>query len=544
MSVIDLKQGAVKISEVAVDSAQPVLATAVNEDALTALIQLRNIISNLLRKSSFLMTSDGTITWNGTNIVNNGNNVFLKFNQNPTVGTVTIMIPTALLSTYTLGNANILYFQASRSALTSSFTASGSNIVVAPEGSMPAGQSVQSDSATDPTITVPILARYDIGSNQSVWWVPHGIYWPQNTSSVVGSIISNTTSPIGSMLPWHRFGDRMPLGSPAVEVIAPGWNLCNGCVIINQQSAFSNPGRNADGFPNVSYSSAADRFTPQLNGYLQLWQNAFGYVRGDLVRDSGTTREWAALSSFTTSSGVSGLDINSALPATWSSGTAYTAGQYVIWTEASVNGSGQSFTATYKAINNVGPSVTTPFNDTTNWQKIWATDLSQNGNPFRRSNVNVGNAQDGSNPPTYIRGSTSSPSGAGGYGSANNQIISRAQLPVHDHGGPSFASAGHQHILPFGNSGVNTFFAVNASANSWQFSAALITMNPASHLYDFAGSSNTVVFRAGANEGPISAFMPYSNTPTASSSVGNDGSSAVFENEPRYFGALYIIKIY
>lgn len=508
MSQIPTSQGAVKVSEVQTDVAQNTFGTLDREDGLTLVTQIRNVCANLLRKTSFLLTSDGQITWNGTNITSNGNNVFLKFNQNPAVGVVTVTIPTAVLAGFTLANAQVLYFQTTRNALAASFTANSSNIVVASEGAMPAAFATQNDASVDPTIIVPILARYDVGSNQSVWWVPHGIYWPQNTSSIVGSIISSTTSPIGSFSALHLFGDPVPLGSPALEVIAPGWNLCSGCVIINQQSGRANPGRNADGFPNVSYSSSNDRFTPQMNGAFQPFANGTNYVRGDLVRNSGSTQEWAAMSSFTGVSGTLGNDPNLGLPASWSSGTAYTAGQYVLQAESNVNGSGQGYTGIYRAINNVGPSATTPFNDTTNWQKIWSVDLTQNGSPFKRSGVN-NSPSDGANPITSIMGNTASPASASGYFGENQHTQTVAEMASHSH---SLFDPGHQHGMarPGGNIGDNG---------------------------GGIGAEFTVTYGAG----PINKVTAPSGT---GMSVNGNGGSTPFGIVQRSFAAPWIIKIY
>lgn len=515
MAQIPTSQGAVKISEVQTDVAQNTFGTLDREDGITLVTQIRNVCAALLRKSSFLLTSDGIVVWDGTKITNNGNNVFLKFNQNPTVGTVTVTIPTSVLAGFTLSNEQVLLFKCSRADLAASFTATALNLEVSSEGSFPAANSVQSDSANDPTLYVPLLARYDVGANQSVWWVPHGIYWPQNTGSVVGSIISATTTPVGAIEAWHRFGLAIPLGSPVLETLNPGWNLCNGCVIINTSSAFSNPGRNADGFPNSSYSSANDFFTPMLNGQLQAFSNGTVYNRGDLARNNSDTAAWAALSMFTGASGVAGNDINAALPSAWSSGTAYTAGQYVIYTKTNINSSGQQMTATYLAINNVGPSATDPFDDTTNWQPIWSTDLTQNGSPFRRSNVNT-DPNTGLNPSTMLQGKTSSPASSTGYSNSNTN--------PHTHG------MSHTHTLTQVRAAVNMFLGVGLFFR--QSAHTVWTATAVASGFAAGGSSANINGGAeliGVSDGP---------------STGNTGGASDTNNVPRVFGVAYLVKIY
>lgn len=92
MSVIDQSQGAPKVSEIATDDAQALLATSSSEDLMTVLNQLRKVATDTLRRSGggFLLTSQnsvssspGTIAWTGTQITFVSNtDIKLKFIQN------------------------------------------------------------------------------------------------------------------------------------------------------------------------------------------------------------------------------------------------------------------------------------------------------------------------------------------------------------------------------------------------------------------------------------------------------------------------------
>jgi hypothetical protein len=540
MSQIPLSQGPVKISEVAIDEAQTLLSTGINEDGQTVVTQLGNVMNNVLRKTSFLLTSDGVITWNGSIITNNGNNIFLKFNQNPTAGVVTVMMPTSVLAGFPLAASQILYFKTTRAQMAASFTATASNFVVSSEGTMPANISPQSDSADDPTIFVPILARYDVGTNQAVWWVPHGIFWPQNTTSVVGSIITGTQIPNGSMMPLHRPGGTYPLGTPSLQSQEPGWALCDGAVIVNVQSPFNNTGRDTDGFPNATYSSANDRFAPQLNGLPPAWVTSFDYVRGDAVTNTGGSVLWVALSNFTSGVG-SGWDPNAALPAAWSAASSYVIGDFVRYTEPSVNGSGQPVTIIYRALVANGPTATTPYDQGTSvWQRIWAIDPTENGNPFKRSGYNLSAI---ASPNTYVRGSFTSPSSSAAFGGENTHQLTIDELPSHahsmqnhthnmknhTHSGVTTPAGTHSHFQGLGTTD-------NVNGNGQYAHRGGFVRNFTSIGVDAVGD-HTHAFTSG---GPNDNITTGPNNNTSNST----GADQFHNNEPRHMSAVYIIKIF
>lgn len=528
MSQIPDNQGSIKVSEVAIDLAQNVFGTLDQEDGLTLVAQIRKVTANLLRKTSFLLISDGVITWNGSTITNNGNNILLKFNQNPTAGVITVTIPSSLLNGFPISNTQILYFKCSRNDLLSSFTASVSNVVVSTEASMPAMLASTSDSSDDPTIFVPLLARYDVGTDQSVWWVPHGIFWPENTTSVIGSIITGTIMPNGLIAPLHIPGDSIPLGTPALSTTSPGWALCDGTVIVSIQSSFNNSGRDLDGFPNATYSLANDRFTPQLNGPLQPWQTSFVYVRGDMVRNNASTQSWAALSNFTSGTG-SGYDPNAAFPAAWSAASSYVTGDFVIDTEASVNGSGQPVTIIFRALSNNGPTATTPYQQGTSvWQRIWSTDLTQNGSPFKRSGFNSGA------PNTYIRGATASPSSSAAFG-GNNSNTHTHDMQNHTH------TANHAHSsgslaarVNLGDNSASDVLAVqDTSSSTWSLNRISSSIG-----------SNSPGGRTSSRGAVVEGFTSTASLTTSAPSNNNTSGPTDTNNEPRQFSAAYIIKIF
>jgi hypothetical protein len=387
MVVITLTQGSPKFSEIVNDVAQPVLATAINEDGLTTVNQMIQVLSNLLRKTSFLLLSDSSISWNGTNIGNSGGNILLKINQNPAGGVVTITMPTSLLSTYTFSASGmILYFVATQDEITSSFTAGSSNLILVSEGSMPAALTTQSGSANDNTLVIPILARYDIDTNQSAYWPVHGIYWPQNTTSPIGAVITASSSvPIKGVIDYFGLAQADPLGYATLKLSAPGYALCNGAIITDPLSAFANPTRNPDGTPGPSFNPALDVFTPCMNGYGPYWNIANNYNEGDYVYD-GSTQEYVAIQAVSSSDSIALTN------------TAY-------WIPAST------------------------FNNTSSMNPY---------NAYRKTTYNLGINTFGIGATT-----TGDANSAGVYGGENNNYHTHS-LSAHQH------YFGHQHTIPFG----------------------------------------------------------------------------------------------
>ena len=297
MTIINSNQGNVKQSEVGVDTAQPLLQTGINEDALTVVTQLSSVLTNALRRLSMLLLSDGIVTWNGTNIGNSGSNILLKINQRASGGTLTITIPTAYASTFSLtATGDILMLELDRTCLEGAdFTLpqTYANLVVVPEASTAALQSPQSPTANDPTAYIPIVSRYDNIGNQAAYWPLHGIYWPQNTSSPLGAVLTSAVAPIGTVIdyfPLSNISSNPPLilGYSSTKAVAPGYQLCNGSIVIDSASPFANPTRNTDGTPNGGTNFNLDTYTPNLNGNPPAWNIANAYNVGDYVENSGT----------------------------------------------------------------------------------------------------------------------------------------------------------------------------------------------------------------------------------------------------------------
>lgn len=308
MSQIDQAQGAIKTSEISTDDAQALLATATREDLMTVINQLRKVATDTLRRSggAFLLTSHnvpsanpGFIAWSGSQInfvVNT--DIRFKFIQNES-GQVVDLIATygavnglTAFNSLPLANGEILYVELDRSLIPDSGTLTLQNAVSG--GSLVAGKTIKKATAAPAlvsamsgvtgTICIPLAMNID----SHLWWIPHGIYWPPGVSSPLGAVITSTSIPIGSIVPFHTFGDNQAYGYNSLKTIAPGFQLCDGSVIVDAQSPKANPTRDTNGEPTLSYNAALDYFTPNLNGDPVAWSGASSWTAGDYVMNSGT----------------------------------------------------------------------------------------------------------------------------------------------------------------------------------------------------------------------------------------------------------------
>ena len=390
MSVIDQGQGAIKQSEVAVDSALPLLGTAVREDGMTVAQQIASVLSDSLRRAGMLLTSrnavalnPGAISWTGTSISFVLNtDIMIKMLQNAAPDAVVNLkmaygaTDTATtFNTLPLASGEILYVELDRANIT------GATVILenaVSGGSLAAGKTVKKgtslpnlaspQSGPQGTITIPLAINID----GALWWIPHGIYWPAGTSSPLGAVVTTTTIPVGGQLALTTFGISQAYGYSTTKSLAPGFQLCDGSVIIDPQSPHFNPTRNPDGTPTLSYNPALDVFTPNSNGEHVAWSNAVTWNEGDYVINAGTR---------------------------------YVAIQFVPTLIAITNTAYWQTEATY---NNTSPA--NPYNK------------------YRKTTQNQGNN-------TYPRGNNQSfaASNQSAYGGANSKVISGAQLPPHTH---------------------------------------------------------------------------------------------------------------
>lgn len=302
MAIISPSQGAVKLSEIATDTAQLVAGTPANTDALSVLNSLQQVAGDLLTRMSLFLTSQlnypsttgsGTVSWSGTTVaLAPSTSVVIKLIQASSgIATDLVMAYGATngettFNTLPISNGQILYVELDRANLTGS-TLTLHNAVSG--GSLVAGQTVKVASSLPAAVNSPsgpsgtILIPVAINVAGSVCWIPHGIFWPTNTSSPIGAVITATSLPIGAIMPYTTFGASSPYGYETIKIAAPGFALCNGQIVVDPQSPLANPTRNADGTPTISYNPALDKFTPNMNGASPSWSTTPAWNQGDYV---------------------------------------------------------------------------------------------------------------------------------------------------------------------------------------------------------------------------------------------------------------------
>ena len=302
MSQIDSGQGAVKLSEVSVDNAQTLLNTPERQDAMTVLEKLRQVTTDALRRIGLLLVSQhqvsgpGQVNWTQPNIqLTSGTNIVVKLLQNEIASVIDLIMTYGVANSATsfnsivLNNNEILYIELDRTNI-----ASGPVVLqnAVGGGSLIAGKTVKKASSlpalvnsdsNQATMLIPLV----INLGGSLWWIPHGIFWNSGVGSPLGAVVTSTSMPIGSIVPMHLFGDMPPLSYVATKLLAPGWQLCNGSLVIDEFSPRRNPTRNIDGTSSGGTNYSLDKFTPNLNGPSATWSSAVTYVTGDQVSFNG-----------------------------------------------------------------------------------------------------------------------------------------------------------------------------------------------------------------------------------------------------------------
>ena len=221
---IPAPQGAVKLSEIAVDRIQPVININPGDSSIVMAEQLRAVLTDALMKESYFLHSNGIIDW----LVDLGGVGTLVFNDSHNVNDIVFtilqtpdnVIPTSFnlvlhgtdgtenssnFKSLTLVDDDLLYIEIDRALLLA-----GGNTVAISNGVNYAGTIGQrlvkvnlsnglpqlhspvydslAPGAMPTTLFIPLCWRH--GPSNDLLWIPHGILWPQNTDSTLGAIIT------------------------------------------------------------------------------------------------------------------------------------------------------------------------------------------------------------------------------------------------------------------------------------------------------------------------------------------------------------------
>src|SRR5271166_1147043 len=224
-----LPQGATKLSEIATDLAQALLSTNVNESGIVVLNQLVGIIADSIRGTKYILHSSGDIFWTGSDIMFNAdtqaNNIILTILQTEDAVTRTVNFilqgttgaddPTHF-NDVPLANGDLVYLELDWAIIDPILVANTGNIVIqnaVSGGSLVPGmtlrkvntlsytggipQLMKSQSTGSTSFFIPLAMRMDttIAPNtfENIFWIPHGIRWPQGTSSQLGAVLVNTS---------------------------------------------------------------------------------------------------------------------------------------------------------------------------------------------------------------------------------------------------------------------------------------------------------------------------------------------------------------
>lgn len=222
--VINNPQGSVKLSEVFTDRAIDVIETAIGETGIKIVEQLRNVAADAIRKNSYILHSDGRIHWDGSVISFDSDseytNIILSLLQTESSAPRRINLvltggasnTATTFNNITLNDKELIYIELNRDiilqgsgdvvlqnavnggSLVSGYTVKKVSVNLSSSG-MPSLESpiILGPSANSNTFNIPLAIRYDylIGviNYQDLWWIPHGIRWPQNVRSVIGAVV-------------------------------------------------------------------------------------------------------------------------------------------------------------------------------------------------------------------------------------------------------------------------------------------------------------------------------------------------------------------
>ena len=211
-----LDQGATKISEIALDSVQPLIGTPEGGNMLDATQQMISILKDLLRRQNYILRSNGEMIWDGSQILFNygsvGNDAVLEILQteatsqrkwsltltgtagaNSTGGFNSIALADGELLYLELDPANFIDNSGSPVSSFALENAVGGGSIVSgrtvkkialgstsgiPEMTNPSG-------GTSTTFYIPLALR----KGTDLLWIPHGINWPSGIASKLGAVI-------------------------------------------------------------------------------------------------------------------------------------------------------------------------------------------------------------------------------------------------------------------------------------------------------------------------------------------------------------------
>lgn len=230
-------QGSSKISEAFTDESLQVIKNAVGESGLNTLRLLMKPIADGIRMNNFILHSDGQINWTGTDIEFNADSranhilfSFLMMDENkadgitPAARTVDLKLTgttaansSALFKNIVLNPGELIYIEMDRDVLLDAVSPSPgtapAQVIIennVSSSSILTGARLQKVSLTDTagmppllatetgitksqTVNIPIAICYSWNDGfeifKDIWWVPHGIRWPENTKSVVGAVV-------------------------------------------------------------------------------------------------------------------------------------------------------------------------------------------------------------------------------------------------------------------------------------------------------------------------------------------------------------------
>jgi len=201
MSAIKPGQGAIKLSEVALDedASLTVIASAKNTDATTVVQQLRSTIADALQKNALVITSSGALTWDGTVLSLNNQNIQMRFLASESGAAYTHVMTASgvngatTFSTLPIASGEILYVEYSRAL-------ANSNLVL--ENAVSGGSGVPGKTVKKGT-TIPALRSPPLATSQgticvpvainvggALYWVGSGIVWGAGTTTLIGQTSS------------------------------------------------------------------------------------------------------------------------------------------------------------------------------------------------------------------------------------------------------------------------------------------------------------------------------------------------------------------
>lgn len=216
MTDIALPQGAIKSSEVSLDLVLDIIQSNIGADGMTALTQILGVAGDAARKTAYILNSNGSVIWDGTNLTFNngitGTNVVLRLLQpNPSgpmvvdltmAGSTSAPSPTTFQS-IPLANNDLLYIEIDRATLLASAgVLTVQNAVNGGSGTSPvtlhkvnmsssSGMPALTNAANGATQTLYIPLACKLNGTTDLYWIPHGIRWPAGTSTTLGAIIES-----------------------------------------------------------------------------------------------------------------------------------------------------------------------------------------------------------------------------------------------------------------------------------------------------------------------------------------------------------------